>query len=242
MALTLVQVAVIALRRSDPGRYRPFAVPIAVPIAGAVATACGWLALVVLDGSARDVASATVVCGLVGYYAYRRHRGLSLTERTQPEVVAPARPGIEVEYQTMLVPVNTADRDLPADVIEVAVQLAAERRAWLVVLAFTEIPLGEETDMEIDGLEECVERLALGARAIGERYGIRVHTTHLRTRDAAETILAEAARRESQVILLRTAGLERTARRRIAYDHVVRRIVDEATQRVMIIRSEAVKA
>jgi nucleotide-binding universal stress UspA family protein len=68
-----------------------------------------------------------------------------------------------------------------------------------------------------------------------------VHTTHLRTRDAADTILAEAARRESQLILLRAAGRERTARRQVAYNHVVRRILAEATQRVMIVRSQAVK-
>ena len=156
--------------------------------------------------------------------------------------VSPARPGIEVEFQTMLVPVNTADRDLPGDVIEVAVKLAAERRAWLVVLAFTEIPLGEEIDMDIEGLEGCVERLAAGARAIGERHGIRVHTTHLRTRDAAESILAEAARRESQLILLRAPGVGRKARRQAAYNHVVRRVVAEATQRVMIVRAEEVRA
>jgi len=242
MALTLVQVAVIALRRSDPGRYRPFATPIAVPIVGALATAAGWITLVVFAGSARDVASASIVGGLVGYCGYRRHRGLSLGERTRANVVTPAAPGIEVAFQTMLVPVNTADRDLPGDVIEVAVQLAAERRSWLVVLAFTEIPLGEEMDMEIEGLDGCIERLAVAARAIGERHGIRVHTTHLRTRDAAETILAEAARRESQLILLRTPGFERTGRRHVAYSHAVRRIVAEATQRVMIVRSEAVKA
>ena len=94
--------------------------------------------------------------------------------------------------------------------------------------------------MDIDGLDETVERLAAGARAIGERYGIRVHTTHLRTRDPAETILVEAGRRESQVILLRAGGLEPSARRRMAYDHIVRRIVAEATQRVMIIRPEPV--
>jgi APA family basic amino acid/polyamine antiporter len=243
LTLTLVQVAVIALRISDPGRYRPFVTPMAVMIAGVLATASGWIALVAFDGSARDVATVLMAGGLAGYVVYRRHLGLSLRERTQPEAVAPSGPGVEVEFQTMLVPVNTADRDFPSDVIEVAVQLAAERRAWLVVLAFTEIPLGEEMDMEIDGLDERVEHIAARARAIGERYGIRVHITHLRTREVAETILAEAARRESQVILLRAAGLGRTVRSRVAYDQVVRRIVGESTQRVMIIRpQQAVRA
>jgi hypothetical protein len=179
-----------------------------------------------------------MLAGLAGYAAYRRRLRLPLGGRTPREAVARPGPGVEVEFQTMLIPINTADRDLPADVIELAIQLAAERRASLVVLAFTQIPLGEEMDMEIDGLDRSIDRLAAGGRALGERYGIRVHTTHLRTRDAAETILAEAARRESQVIVLRATGFEPTARRRVAYDHVVRRIVAEATQRVMIVRPE----
>jgi basic amino acid/polyamine antiporter, APA family len=252
-ALTLVQVAVIWLRLTDPGRYRPFAVPIGLPIygrrlppvaiAGALATATGWIAVFTFAGAARDVATASLLAGLAGYAAYRRHLGLSLTERTQREAVAAVGPGIEVEFQTMLIPVNTAGDELPADVVEVAVQLAAERRASLVVLAFTEIPLGEEMNMEIDGLDGSVERLAVAARAIGEPYGIRVHTTHLRTRDAAEAILAEAARRGSQVILLGANALESPPRRRLAYDHVVRRVLADATQRVMIIRpQQAVRA
>ena len=83
----------------------------------------------------------------------------------------------------MLIPVNTAAATTPTDLVDVAAQLAAERRASLVLLAFTEIPLGEEMDMEIDDLEEVVERLAAAGRAIGKQYGIRVLTTHLRTRD-----------------------------------------------------------
>jgi APA family basic amino acid/polyamine antiporter len=247
-ALTLVQVAVIWLRITEPGRYRPFAVPIGLPfdghrlpllaIAGALGTAIAWIAVLLFAGAARDVATAAMLAGLAGYAAYRRHLGLSLTERTQREAVAPVGPGIKVEFQTMLIPVNTAGGELPADVVEVAVQLAAERRASLVVLAFTEIPLGEEMDMEIDGLDADVERLAAAARAIGEPYGIRVHTTHLRTRDAAEAILAEAARLESQMILLRANWVEPKTRRRVAYDHVVRRVMADATQRVMIIRPE----
>ena len=86
--------------------------------------------------------------------------------------------------------------------------------------------------MEIDDLEANVERLAAQARAIGEQYGIRIHTTHLRTRDPADSILAEATRRDSQVILLRATSLDRIARR----------IVAEAKQRVMIVQPERARA
>jgi hypothetical protein len=111
-----------------------------------------------------------------------------------------------------------------------------------VLLAFTEIPLGEEMDLEVDDLDDAVERLAAAGRAVGERYGIRVHTTHVRTRDPAESILAEADRRDSQVILIRAAGLQRADVRQVAYDHAVRRIVTEARQRVMIVRPEQAPA
>ena len=179
-----------------------------------------------------------MVLGLAGYAAHRRRLGLSLTERTPAEAAARRGPGVEVEFQTLLIPVNTAAATSPTDLVDVAAQLAAERRASLVVLAFTEIPLGEEMDMEIDDLDGVVERLAAAGRAIGVKYGIHVHTSHLRTRDPAESILAEATRRDSQVIVLRAGGLQRIDLRRVTYDHVVRRIVAEARQRVMIVRPE----
>jgi basic amino acid/polyamine antiporter, APA family len=252
IAFTSVHASVLALRWRDPGRYRPVAAPLnlaldgrrlpLVTVIGAVGTASAWFAVVLVEGDARALGFAWMLLGLAAYAAYRRRHGLSLGERTRPEVSTRRGPGVEVEYQTMLIPVNTAAGAIPADLLDVAAQLAADRRASLVVLAFTEIPLGEEIDMDIDDLDEAVERLAAAGRAVGDRYGIRVLTTHLRTRDPAESILAEANRRDSQLILLRASGLERADLRRVAYDHVVRRIVSEARQRVMILRPEQAPA
>jgi len=252
LAFTSVQAAVIALRWRDPGRYRPVAAPLnlavdgrrlpLLAVVGGAATALGWLVVVVFEADARWLGLAWMLAGLAGYAALRRREGLSLGERSAREVAPRTGPGVEVEFQTILIPANTAAKAIPTDLLDVAAQLAAERRASLVLLAFTEIPLGEEMDLEIDDLDEAVERLAAAGRAVGERYGIRVHTTHLRTRDPAESILAEADRRDSQVILLRAAGLQRADLRQVAYDHAVRRIVTEARQRVMIVRPEQVPA
>ncbi|MEP6640974.1 MAG: amino acid permease [Gaiellales bacterium] len=238
IAFTSVQVTIVAMRWRDPARYRPFEVPLNVPIdgrripvlaiLGALATAAAWMVVVLLEPGPRFLGSAWILVGLAGYAAYRRRRGLTLTEFTRRDLSQHAAPGIAVEFRTILIPVNTDQADLPADVVEVAAHLAAERRPSLVLLAFTQIPLSEEMDMEIDDLEADVERLAGQARAIGEQYGIRVHTTHLRTRDPADSILAEATRRDSQVILLRATSLDRIARR----------IMAEAKQRVMIVQPE----
>ncbi len=250
IAFTSVQLAVIALRWRDPGRYRPVEAPVniafdgrripVVSVLGAVCTTSAWLAVLVLEGDARYLGTAWMIAGVAGYAAYRARLGLSLGERTRREVVTRTGPALEVEFQTMLIPVSTAATGLPADLVEVAAQLAAERRASLVLLAFTEIPLGEEMDMDIDDLDEVVEGLAASGRAIGEQYGIRVLTTHLRTRDPAESILAEATRRDSQLILVRAAEPQRVELRRPSYDHVVRRVIAEARQRVMIVRPEQV--
>ena len=248
LAFTSVHVSVVVLRWRDPGRYRPVEAPVNLPVdgrripltalLGGACTAILWLVVVLLQGDARYLGAAWMVLGVAGYAAYRARLGLTLTERTPAEAAARRGPGVEVEFQTLLIPVNTAAAATPTDLVDVAAQLAAERRASLVLLAFTEIPLGEEMDMEIDDLDGVVERLAAAGRAIGKQYGIHVHTSHLRTRDPAESILAEANRRDSQVILLGAGGLQRLDVRRVTYDAAVRRIVAEARQRVMIVRPE----
>jgi basic amino acid/polyamine antiporter, APA family len=256
IATTAALAAVVAMRVTDPLRYRPFRVPLGLPIDGrriplpavaaALTTALLWLAVVVYAPGPRWVGSAWMLLGLAGYAAYGRRRGLGLGEHAPRRPAPGTRPGtraprIAVEFRTILIPANTDLAEVPADAVEVAARLAAERRASVVLLAFTVIPLGEELDMELDDLDERVERLAAQARAIGESYGIRVHVSHLRTRDPAESILSEAARRNSQVILLGAAGLQQRRFRRVTHDGAVRRIVAEAGQRVMIIQPAAVR-
>jgi Universal stress protein family len=136
----------------------------------------------------------------------------------------------------MLIPINTACCAAPADAIEVALRLAAERRASIVLLLFTEIPLDEEMDIEIDGLGDEIARLTDEACAHARRYGLSLHTTHVRTRDPAALILSQADRRHSQLILLGANSLHPTRYRMPMQDPAVRQIMAEAKQRVMILQ------
>ncbi len=252
IVFTILQLAIIVMRWRDPVRHRASKVPFGIRVrgrelpltalAGGLATLLVWIAVIVLQRDPRWVGGLWMTAGLAAYAGYRRRAGIGLTERRRREIAHHIGPGIEVEFRTMLIPVSTDLPDIPSDVVADAACLAAERRSLIVLLAFTEIPLSEELDMEIDGLEQTVQRFAAQAEAIGERYGIRIHTTHLRTRDPAESILAEAGRRSSELILLGAEGLHRTTFRRIADDHVVRRIAAEAQQRVMIVSSPPVTA
>ncbi|MGN6380068.1 MAG: amino acid permease [Gaiellales bacterium] len=246
-ALAATQLAVARLRRRDPGRHRPFRVPWSIhirgaelpviPVLGVGVTATVWAGVVAFDRGPGIAGCLWMMAGLTAYAAYRRRIGLGLSERrrrSSPPVIGPPR--VEVEFHTMLVAVDVFQTEGVADAVEVAARLAAERRAVVVLAAFVEIPLSEEMDVELDDLDEAVRELTKTAQGVCSQYGIRLLTAVLRTRDPAATILAEADRRDSGVIIVSAAGLGRSAPRVAAGGGVIQRIMAQAPQRVMVIQ------
>jgi nucleotide-binding universal stress UspA family protein len=144
---------------------------------------------------------------------------------------------ITTGFRSILIPVNTAQPELPCDMLDVAAYLATERRSSIVLLAFTEIPLWEEMDVELPGLDEHVEAMAKRARAIASRRGVGVHVTAPRTRQPADLILREAQRRKAQLIVLGATGRSRTSHQALAHDAVTRRISDQASVPTMFIQA-----
>src|SRR6478752_2831831 len=142
---------------------------------------------------------------------------------------------ITTGFRSILIPVNTAQPELPCDMLDVAAYLATERRSSIVLLAFTEIPLWEEMDVELPGLDGHVEAMAKRARAIAARRGVGV--TAPRTRQPADLILREAQRRKAQLIVLGATGRSRTSHRALAHDAVTRRISDQARVPTMFIQA-----
>jgi Universal stress protein family len=253
IALVALQTSIIVLRVADPARYRPVRAGWNLPVGkaadlplgvlgGAACMGLLWLVVLAWDRSAGLAGSVWMLAGAGGYAVYRGRRGLGLTAHVTAARSPSAGPGMRVEYRTMLVPVCTDQHEIPADLLDVAARLCSERRASVLLLAYTRIPLGEELDMDIDDLDQSVEHLAQQARAVGDQYGIRVHTAHLRTRDPAEAILTEASRRGSDLILLEGSGLRPPLVRRPVSDQVLRRVAAEARQRVMIIQPRGVAA
>jgi nucleotide-binding universal stress UspA family protein len=142
-------------------------------------------------------------------------------------------------FRSILLPVNTAMPELPTDMMNVAARLAAERRSSIVLMAFTEIPLWEEMDVEIPGLDAHVHEMAAEARSIAVRYGVGVHVTAPRTRHAAEQILQEARRRKTELIVLGATGRERADFRALLHDITARRVSEEAGVRTMFVHAPA---
>jgi nucleotide-binding universal stress UspA family protein len=139
-------------------------------------------------------------------------------------------------FSSILLPVNTAQPELPWDMLDLAARLATERRSAIVLLAFTEVPLWEEMDVELPGVDEHVQEMAKQARAIAGRYGVGVHVIAPRTRQPAELVLAEARRRRAELIVLGATGHRGGAVAALLRDPVARRIADEPGLRTMFVK------
>jgi nucleotide-binding universal stress UspA family protein len=140
-------------------------------------------------------------------------------------------------FRSILLPVNTALLELPTDMMDVAARLAAERRSSIVLMAFTEVPLWEEMDVDMPSLDRHVQEMAAEARAIAVRYGVGVHVTAPRTRVAAEQILQEARRRKAELIVLGATGRVRSDFRAVLDDSTARRVSEEAGVRTMFVHA-----
>ena len=142
-------------------------------------------------------------------------------------------------FHSVLVPVSTALPDLPWDMLEVAAKLAAPSRSRIVVVAFTEIPLWEETDVPLPEAEMKAIRWSDDVRSLASRYGVSAHLVAPRTRNPAETILAEARRRKADLILLGATADHRLASGSLISDRITRQVAEEAEMRTLMLQPAA---
>jgi len=144
--------------------------------------------------------------------------------------------GERLGFRSILIPVNTAQGELPCDMFHLAARLATERRASIELLTFTEIPLWEEMDVELPGLDQQVLEMAKQARAVASRYGVGLRVAAPRTRNPAQTILAEARRRHADLIVLGATG-RRRAPAGVFGDDTARRVAHEAEAHTMFVQA-----
>jgi basic amino acid/polyamine antiporter, APA family len=246
LSFTTAHIAIIALRWKEPNRVRPFRIRgnirirgrlIPIPaVIGAMGTGAAWVIVLVLHVYARYVGTAWMAVGLIGYVIYRRRQGLNLTESKKRVIATATGPQFEVEFQSILIPVTTGRACVPPELLETAMMLAGERRAIVTLLGITEVPLDQSFDAHVPGAPERFDRLVAQARAVADSYGVRLHATRVRTRTPAQAILADAERRNAEVIVLGATGLKPSSiRRRDWVDPVAREVSRDAHRRVMFI-------
>jgi basic amino acid/polyamine antiporter, APA family len=222
LAITIAQVSILRLRRTEPDKPRPFRVPWNVSWRGtelplpalfaAVASALAFVSVLWLHDTARWVGLGWMGFGLLFYVVYRKgFEGTSLTRRVSVTERALTKQVPEIAYRSILVPVFGSKLD--DDIVATAGRLAAaERRgadgegeeARLALAYVVEVPLTEPLDAALPPDREEAARAALQrAREIAEEYeDVAVSTEMVRARKVGAGIVDAAQRSAAEAIVI----------------------------------------
>jgi APA family basic amino acid/polyamine antiporter len=221
LAFTIAHLSVVKMRYSEPHRDRPFRTPFSrrvrggelplLAVFGALGSAAGLVAVIVVHEPARYVGLGWMVAGIVMYVVYRKADESSLLRRvTVPEAVLRAERGPEREYGSILVPLFGTRLD--DDIVQTAALLAAGEPAdeaepegsTIEAVWIFEMPMSLPLDARLPEAQIKQARQALArAKAVGEEYsGVHVATAIVRARRVGQAILEEARRRGVEAIVL----------------------------------------
>ena len=212
LSFTIAHLSIIALRRREPDRYRPYRAPWNVrwrgaeipltAVVGALGTGAAFVAVIALHPEARIIGTAWLGIGLIGYLLYRRHLGIDPRELQQ--VRRQQRPVgfLDVSYKSALVPIFGTDIDTDAMHRAAAVvDLDATVEALYVLKVPREHELPEGGFEELEYEARCALDVArLQARA----RGLKVRVNLIRTRNPGRAIVEEALERGSDLIYIST--------------------------------------
>ena len=212
LSFTIAHLSIIALRRREPDRYRPYRAPWNVrwrgaeipltAVLGAVGTAAAFVSVVVLHPEARTIGGAWLGLGLIGYLIYRRRLGLDPREVQQVRRAQRPLDFLEVSYKSALVPIFGAEIDPDAMHRAAAVvdpDASVDAFYVLKVPRQHELPDGGFDELEYEA--RCaLEEARLQARA----RGLKVRVNLVRTRNPGRAIVEEALQRGSDLIYIST--------------------------------------
>jgi APA family basic amino acid/polyamine antiporter len=242
LSFTIAHCAVIALRVRTKGdreafevrpnlRYRGVDWPL-FAIFGAFGTGAAWIVVVVQQPGARWAGLGWLVAGLAGYVFYRRrvlHESLTETIRA-PVIIGPA---VALEYRTILVPVKPGRASEEA--IDLACRLATDRGARISAVSVVVVPLELPLDTRLDEEERRADEALDSAAAIAELYGVNFTERIVRARHAGRTIVDEAMRRQSEIIVM---GAPRAGRAGGPFSDTVDFVLKHALSRVMVVAGQ----
>jgi basic amino acid/polyamine antiporter, APA family len=221
LAFTIAHLSVCRLRYSEAQRDRPYRVPLSITVKGgelplpavlgAVISAAGWVAVMVVHEPARYVGLGWMAVGLVLYVVYRRADEAPLLRRVtvSPQILRAEQP-VDQDYGSILVPLFGTELD--EDIVQTAARLvsgeqtdeAAIDDATIEAVWIFVIPMSLPIDARLPEAQVKHARQALArARVVGEEYtGVHVATATVRTRRAGYAIVDEARRRGVEAIVL----------------------------------------
>ena len=240
LSFTVAHVSVVQLRRKRPNeellfkgrpnlRFRGVDWPL-FAVFGGIATALAWLVVVIQSPGTRYAGLGWLVLGFAVYIFYRRRLGLDLRETVRAPVQI--GPSVALEYRNILVPVVEGRESEEA--VDLACRLAAERRATIVALRVLVVPLEQPLDASMRDEEAHADDLLDRARDLGELYGVRVISRIVRARQAGRAIVEEAARRQSEIVVVGAPRTGRPRPSRAVFGKTVDYVLRHAPCRVMV--------
>jgi APA family basic amino acid/polyamine antiporter len=202
---------------------------------GVLGTSISWAVIVVQNPGARWVGLGWLVFGLCFYYVFRRFYVRAPPSQTvrAPLVFGPAE---ELAYRDILVPLVAGGESNKA--LDIACRLATERKARVTVMSVLELPLEMRLDAKVPEEEEALDDLLDEADAVGESYGVKVVERLARGRQAGPTIVKEANRRGSEIIVLGATRKSERMRQAI-FGSTVDYVLKHASCRVMVVSASA---
>ncbi len=221
LGLTIAHLSIVVLRYREPGRKRPYRMPLSVRVGGgdlpipavlgAILAGLAWISVILTHSGARWVGFGWLAAGVVLYVTYRVTQGKPLLKR----VVVPERAlrgeRRDAEYGSILVPILGGALD--DDIVQTAGRLAADEDAesfeedhgaTIEALWVFEVPMSLPIDAALPDEQLKRARKALArAKAVGEEYeGVEVATATVRARRAGQAIVDEARRRGVQAVVM----------------------------------------
>ncbi|HEY3541491.1 MAG TPA: universal stress protein [Gaiellaceae bacterium] len=203
LAFTAAQLAVVKLRRTQPGLRRPFRVPLTVgrvPLpaaAGALCTAAIFVAAMATHIGARYGGPVWLLAGAGVYVLVRRSRGAGLLEHVTA-ADEQRLPG--ADFQRILVPMKLGE--IGEEMVATAVRLAQERGATVEALFVLKVPLDEPIDAPLYELEEQAAASLAEARALGAEHEVDVTGRTIRARSIGDAIVQAAEESDADLIVL----------------------------------------
>jgi APA family basic amino acid/polyamine antiporter len=199
-------------------------------IVGGLATGAAWLVVVVQEEGTRWAGLGWLAVGFASYAVYRLRVVRVPLRATVRAPVMVLGPSLTVEYRTIVVPVvRTAESE---EALVAAARLAAERGSRVAVVHVIEVPLDLPLDVQLPDAEAEADEILDQATAIVESYGIRAVARLLRARAAGPEIVAEADRRNAELVIL-GAPRPRVGRGRI-FGRTVDYVLKHSPSRVLI--------
>ena len=241
LSFTVAHASIVALRyrrqdeevayRARPNlRFRGVDWPV-FAVVGGLGTLLAWIVIVVQEPVTRWAGIGWLVLGFVGYAVYRRQGlKLPLTETVR----APAfvlGPSLTVDYRTIVVPVIRSNETEEA--LVAASRLAADRGSRVAVVHVIEVPLDLPLDVRLPDAEDEADDILDNSVAFVESYGVRAVARLLRGRAAGPEIVAEAERRNAELVIL-GARRQSMARGRI-FGRTVDYVLKHSPSRVTIV-------